>query len=38
MDVYMQFSFLQSLKTQNDLCVSHISVNMVYSQILMLHK
>jgi len=37
MDVYMEFSFLQSLKTQNDLTVSYISVNSVYSQIVMLH-
>ena len=33
----MEFSFLQNLKTQNDLNVSHISVNLVYSQIVMLH-
>jgi hypothetical protein len=33
----MEFSFLQSLKTRNDLHVSHISVNLVYSQIVMLH-
>ena len=37
MDVYVEFSFLWSLKTQDVLNVSHISVKLMYSQIVMLH-